>query len=144
MLYRLAVPADAEALVRLNAAFNEVDDVSAAYVRRSLEEAAEVVVVADADGMLAGFCCAQVHHSFCYPAPVAEVTEMYVDDGFRRRGCAQGMLSFLEGRLHSTYGVDEIHLLTGTTNHAARAAYEKAGFRAKNEMYMTKEVPGKR
>ena len=36
MQYRLAVPADAEALVRRNAAFNGVGDVSAADVRRSL------------------------------------------------------------------------------------------------------------
>ena len=141
MLYRLACPADAEALVRLNAAFNEVDGVSPEDVRKSLAASTEVVVVADADGAVAGFCCAQVHHSFCYPAPVAEVTEMYVDEAFRRQGCATGMLRFMEEHLQAAYGVDEIHLLTGTENHAAQAAYKKAGFAVKNEIYMTKEVP---
>lgn len=138
MLIRLACPADAEALVRLNAAFNEVDDVSAADVRRSLQSSGEIVVVADVEGLPIAFCCAQVHHSFCYAAPVAEVTEMYVDEAFRRRGCTQAMLSFLERHLQDRYGVDEIHLLTGTANHAAQSAYRKAGFTVKDEVYMVK------
>lgn len=144
MLYRLACPADAEALVRLNAAFNEVDDISPEDVRRSLVTSAEVVVVADADSSIAGFCCAQVHHSFCYKTPVAEVTEMYVDSAFRQQGCAMGMLRFLEVHLQAAYGVDEIHLLTGTENTPAQSAYKKAGFAVKNEVYMVKEVPRNR
>ncbi len=144
MLYRLACPADAEALVRLNAAFNGVNDVSLENVLRSLTNSPEVVVVAEADGQVVGFCCVQVHHSFCYKTPVAEVTEMYVDEGFRRQGCATGMLAFLEEHLQSAYGIDEIHLLTGTGNPAAQSAYKKAGFAVKNEVYMVKEVPAKR
>lgn len=144
MLYRLACPADAEALVRLNAAFNEVDNISPEDVRRSLMQSAEVVVVTEKEGSVVAFCCAQVHHSFCYPAPVAEVTEMYVDEAHRRLGIASGMLQFLEDHLQSTYGVDEIHLLTGTKNIAAQSAYAKAGFSVKNEVYMTKEVRAKR
>ena len=69
---------------------------------------------------------------------------MYVDDAFRRRGCAQGLLAFLEAHLRDAYGVDEIHLLTGCANHAAQSAYRKAGFRVKNEAYMTKEVRANR
>ena len=144
MLYRLACPADAEALVRLNAVFNEVDDVSPEDVRRCLAESAEVVVVAETDGKAVAFCCAQVHHSFCYKTPVAEVTEMYVDESHRRMGIASGMLNFLEEHLHAAYGADEIHLLTSTGNLAARSACKKAGFHEKNEVYMVKEVPRKR
>lgn len=140
MLIRLACPADAEALVHLNAAFNGVDDVSAADVRRSLEASGEIVAVALEDGAPVAFCCAQVHHSFCYPAPVAEVTEMYVDTAFRRQGIAQAMLNFLEAHLRDQYGVDEIHLLTGTSNHPAQSAYRKAGFVMKDEVYMVKTL----
>jgi len=141
---RLSCPADAADLVLLNAAFNEVLDVSAEDVRRSLAHSAEVVVVAEVDDRVIAFCCAQVHHSFCYKTPVAEVTEMYVDEVHRRRGIATEMLTFLEEYLQSAYDVDEIHLLTGTDNHAAQAAYKKAGFVRKNEAYMMKEVPRNR
>lgn len=140
MLIRLACPADAEALVRLNAAFNGVDDVSAVCVRSSLEASGEVVTVAVEDGAPVAFCCAQVHHSFCYPTPVAEVTEMYVDAAFRRQGIAQALLGFLEAHLRDQYDVDEIHLLTGTRNHAAQSAYRKVGFTIKDEVYMIKTL----
>ena len=137
---RLASPADAEALVHLNAAFNEVDDITPEDVCRSLLTSSEIVAIAEIDGETAGFCCAQVHHSFCYKTPVAELTEMYVSPIHRRKGCAAGMLRFLEDHLRSEYGVDEIHLLTGTHNFAAQAAYQQAGFTLHNEAYMAKEV----
>ena len=143
MKYRLAAPADAEALVRLNAAFNEVA-MPSEDVRRSLLTSPEVVVVAVAEDQVVAFCCAQVHHSFCYPAPVAEVTEMYVDAAHRRQGCAAGMLRFLEEHLSTRYAVDELHLLTGTWNLPAQAAYKKAGFVPHEETYMAKEVPSTR
>ena len=137
---RLARPEDALCLARMNTAFNGDTGVSADMIRRSLLSSPEVVIVAEAEGVPAGFCCAQVHHSFCYPAPVAEVTEMYVEEAFRGHGCAGAMLRMLEERLHNAYGVDELHLLTGTENHSAQAAYRRAGFRAKAEQYMSKRL----
>ena len=139
--FRLARPEDAPALYLLNAAFNGDTGVTEADVRRSLLTSPEIVLIAMADGAPAGFCCAQVHHSFCYPAPVAEVTEMYVAEAFRRQGCAAGLLAFLEERLRREYGADEIHLLTGTGNLAAQAAYRRAGFAAKDVQYMRRRLP---
>ena len=141
---RPASPADAPALHALNAAFNSDTGATCDSIRRSLATGGEVVLIAECGGEAVGFCCAQVHHSFCYPAPVAEVTEMYVDEAHRRQGAASGMLHFLEDHLQTAYGVDEIHLLTGTHNHASQSAYKMAGFTPKNEVYMTKEVPRNR
>lgn len=141
---RMAGSQDAPALHRMNAAFNGDTGVSVEEIRRSLFTDAEIVVIAEAGCEPAGFCCAQVHHSFCYPAPVAEVTEMYVCEAFRRMGCAGAMLRFLEEHLQQTHGVDEMHLLTGMENLAAQHAYSKAGFAVKNECYLVKEVPPKR
>lgn len=138
---RTAQSGDAPALAAMNAAFNGDTGLTADDIRRSLAASSEVVVLALHGDSPAGFCCAQVHHSFCYPAPVAEVTEMFVAENFRRMGCAGGMLHFLETHLRERFGVDEMHLLTGTDNPAAQAAYRKAGFRAKNEQYMRKRLP---
>lgn len=137
---RPACPGDAQALIRLNEAFNGVTGLSPADVQRSLASSGEIVVLTEEDGQAVGFACAQVHRSFCYPAPVAEITEMYVDEACRGQGCAGQMLAFLEEHLITCFGVDEIHLLTGTDNASAQAAYLKAGFRLKNEAYMCKDV----
>ena len=120
---RLANASDAEALRMLNLAFNEVER-TAEEIRAALQQNSETDVVAEADGNVVGFCCAQVHHSFCYAAPVAEITEMYVDGAHRRMGCASAMLRFAQAHLQKTYGVDECHLLTGCDNLAAQVAYE--------------------
>ena len=137
-LIRPALPEDAPALHALNAAFNGDTGVTADDVRRSLLSCPETVLIALHAGQPAGFCCAQVHHSFCYPAPVAEVTELYVAEPFRRMGCATAMLARLEAHLRQAYGADEIHLLTGTRNLAAQEAYRKAGFIPREEAYMRK------
>lgn len=137
---RRAVPGDAPALHALNLAFNGDTGVTVEQIRHSLLSCPETVLLAECDGVPAGFCCAQVHHSFCYPAPVAEVTEMYVSPVHRRKGCAAALLQALEEELCARCGVDEIHLLTGMDNHAARSAYEKAGFRHHPEAYMTKAL----
>ncbi|MBQ8555868.1 MAG: GNAT family N-acetyltransferase [Clostridia bacterium] len=141
MTIRLAQLQDAPALRRLNEAFNEVTDVSDDAIRTALARNSEIVVVAECGGEAIAFCCAQVKHSFCYAAPVAEVTEMYVDEAYRRQGLAQGMLTFLEKHVRDAYGVDEMHLLTGCANHAAQSAYRRAGFVEKREVYMRKELP---
>lgn len=137
---RPAVPEDAPALQALNAAFNGDTGVTEEAIRRSLVTGSEIVLIAEDRGEPVGFCCAQVHHSFCYPAPVAEVTKMYVSPAHRGRGCAGAMLARLETLLREEYGADEMHLLTGTTNHAAQAAYRKAGFRPHDEQYMSHKL----
>ena len=144
LICRPASPADAPILHAMNRAFNGDTGVTADDISRSLLTSPETVVIAEADGSPAGFCCAQLHHSFCYPSPVAEVTEMYVVPEFRRMGCAQAMLRHLEALLQEKFGADEMHLLTGTRNLAAQSAYRKAGFLQKNEVYMVKEVSVKR
>lgn len=137
---RRARPDDAPALLQMNTAFNGDTGICADDILRSLHTSPEIVLIALADGRPAGFCCAQVHRSFCYPAPVAEVTEMYVAPDFRHMGCAQKLLQQLEVHLQKQYGADEIHLLTGEQNHAAQSAYRRAGFLPHPEMYMTKPL----
>ncbi|MBQ8200855.1 MAG: GNAT family N-acetyltransferase [Clostridia bacterium] len=140
LMIRLACPDDAEALRRLNEAFNEISDVSAEDICRSLIASGKIVAVVDVDKCIVGFCCAQVHHSFCYPAPVAEITELYVDAAHRRMGCASGMLRYLETTLREDYGADECHLLTSCANHTAQSLYASLGYEVHHETYMSKSL----
>lgn len=142
MQIRLAVESDAGMLMQLNRAFNEVDDVGEGDIRSSLRSGREVVAVAQEADMLIGFCCAQVHHSFCYTAPCAEITELYVDAAYRKKGAGRAMLAFMTEHLREVYGVCEMHLLTGCENEAAKALYGTMGFEEKKEVYMRKKLEG--
>ncbi len=140
MNIRLAAQGDAVMLMHLNRAFNEVDEVPEETVVNRLINGSEIVAVAQDEGRLTGFCCAQVHHSFCYAAPCAEITEMFVEQGARRKGVGRALLAFMTAHLKDVHGVQEIHLLTGCENKAAKALYAALGFEEKNETYMRKKL----
>lgn len=140
MNIRLAAQGDAVMLMHLNRVFNEVDEVPEETVVNRLINGSEIVAVAQDEGGLIGFCCAQVHHSFCYAAPCAEITEMYVEQGARRKGVGRALLAFMTAHLKDVHGVQEIHLLTGCENKAAKALYAAMGFEEKNETYMRKKL----
>lgn len=136
---RLARPDDAEPLCLLNARFNGVGVCTAAQVRAALAcPGSEVVAVCELDGTLAGFACAQVKRSFCYPRPTAEITELFVDAPFRRQGIARRLLAFLEAHCMQVHGVDGFTLLTGTDNAPAQALYRATGYRAEDERAFAK------
>ncbi|MGN0802390.1 MAG: GNAT family N-acetyltransferase [Candidatus Faecivicinus sp.] len=140
MHVRQAAPGDAEALFRLNAAFNGEGLGTAAHIERSLREGREIVCIAELDGEAAGFCCAQVTSSMCYMSPVGEITELYVRDGARRRGLARRLVRLAE-QLCAARGAEELHLLTGRDNAAARALYASLGYAADDEVHYVRQ-PG--
>ena len=89
MMVRLAGSADAEQLFVLNEQFNGKNCTTVENIRQSLSNnAQEVVAVAEEDGILAGFVCAQVKKSFCYKERYAEISEVFVNEAYRRRKIA--------------------------------------------------------
>ena len=140
-LIRLAVPDDAKQLFALNEDFNGAGSTTTESIRASLaENRQEFVVVAETVGALAGFVCAQIKRSFCYRVPTAEITEVFVKQGFRRQGLGRTMLTYAEQICRERYAVAEITLLTGMNNRAAQALYGACGFRRSGEAHYEKEV----
>lgn len=140
-LIRLALPSDAEELCRLNAAFNGDDLSGAGRIRRYLVHGhTEIICIAERDGRAVGFCCAQVTESMCYPEKSGEITELYVQPDARRLGIASALVRFAEQQCVDR-GASELRLLTGRTNHAARALYESLGFSADDEVLYIKSTP---
>lgn len=135
---RLARPADAAELMRLNEDFNGPSGQSLAAMEDALREPGpEVVFVAESAGAegLAGFCCCLVKHSFCYDVPSAEITEFFVDPACRRQGVGRALLAAaLE---HCRAGeIYEVTLLTGEDNYPAQSLYQGLGFRPTGELHM--------
>lgn len=86
-MIRLACPQDAEQLFQLNQQFNGPSCTTPQAIARSLaENPREIVAVAEEDGVLTGFVCAQLKVSFCYERPTAEITEVFLAQAFRRQG----------------------------------------------------------
>lgn len=123
----MARPADAHALAEMNRIFN-ASEVTPRAIQENLRTSTELVAVALCNGRRAGYACAHVHDSFCYHAPYAEITELFVRAEYRRYGIATKLICFMERRL-ATKGVIHLHILTGVRNGPARTLYEKLGYR---------------
>jgi GNAT superfamily N-acetyltransferase len=128
MIIRLATPADAGDLARMNAAFNGVSD-SAAQLAGRLAACAEIetALVAELDGQVGGFACVRVVPCVLYAAPYAELTELYVEPAFRRRGVGRALIARAE-QLARARGADDLIIMTGVGNAAAQALYRAAGY----------------
>ncbi len=139
MPVRFAVPEDAAALIRLNAAFNGPGMEDIRYVERSLRENPnEIVCIAELDGEPAGFCCAQLVSSFCYKEKSGEITELYVEPHARRKGLATALMQLAERELIAR-GASSLKLLTGDDNFDARAFYESLGDALDGEVHYAKD-----
>ena len=140
-MIRLAEPGDAAQLFELNERFNGPSGSTVELMARSLgENPQELVVVADMEGTLAGFVCVQVKRSFCYEIPSAEVTEVFVDEEYRRRGLGREMLSFAERAAIESFGaLGELTVLTGGATLSAQELYNDAGFVREDEVMFLKE-----
>lgn len=125
---RLAQISDAVELARLNRLFNGVDD-SGEQIRTRLADPrrVETPLIAEVEGRVVGFAAVRVVPTIFYAAPHAELTELFVEEAFRRQGVARALVAAAEA-LAREEGADEMVILTDTDNEAAQSLYLEMGF----------------
>ena len=125
---RIATVDDAPALARLNLAFNGVDLLPDVLSSRLADpQRVEQPLVAEIDGRVIGFAALRVTPSLFYESPHGELTELYVDVAFRRRGVGRALLLLAE-QIAKTSGVTQLWVLTDSANRAARTLYNALGY----------------
>lgn len=125
---RIATPADAAALVRLNQAFNGLSDTADRIAARLAACAdIETPILAELDGQIGGFACVRVVPCVLYAEPYAELTELYVEPVFRRRGAGRALIARAE-QLARERGAADLIIMTGVGNAAAQALYRATGY----------------
>jgi len=138
--YRIAGINDAPELKRLNDLFNGEDCNTLEDIAESLKHnEREIACVAANGSNLVGFCCGQFFRSMCYPINCAEITELFVMDGYRRQGIGKSLLQFTEDILIKR-GVRHFHILTGDKNTAAQALYRSRGYADTSEILLDKWI----
>ncbi len=140
-MVRIATVNDAEQLNILNNEFNGEGETSIDNIRESLiNNVQEVVIVADEDEILVGFVCVQLKKSFCYDEYMPEITEVYVQPTYRKRGIASEMITFAETYCSKHYPLHKYELLTGKENLVAQSVYNKLGYIDDNEIHLSKRI----
>jgi ribosomal protein S18 acetylase RimI-like enzyme len=83
--------------------------------------------VAEIGATMAGFACLRLVPHLQGDAPYAELTDLYVDPPFRRRGVARALMAEVDAAA-SAAGADEIVVITGFENDGAQDAYHAQGY----------------
>ena len=137
---RPAQNGDATALATLNREFNDqarTPDEIAASLRSGLHS--ERVLAVEVGGDVVGFACVQFLYSMCYAAPWAELTELYVRQGYRRQGIGRALVHEAE-RCARENGATEIVVRTGERNVAGQALYEAQGYCTRPHLTLRKAL----
>ena len=125
---RIAQAGDMVELARLNRLFNGGED-SAGHLSARLADPrrVETPLIAEIEGRVVGFAAVRVVASIFYAAPHAELTELFVEAPYRRQGVGRALVAAAEA-LAQAQGADEMVILTGADNEAAKSLYQKMGF----------------
>lgn len=140
-MVRIAAAKDVVQLGILNDEFNGKDETTIDHIRNSIvNNKQEVVIVDDENGVLTGFVCVQLKKSFCYDEYMPEITEVYVNPAYRRKGIATEMIAFAEDYCTRNYPLHKYELLTGKNNMIAQSVYGKLGYRDDGELHLSKRI----
>jgi len=140
MEIRLTNPNDAASLFEMNERFNGAGSTSKELLADSIaNNLQEAVFIATVDGAAAGFCCAQLFKSMCYRSYYAEITELFVEEAYRKQGIATALMAFAE-EYFKDKKVRGYQLFTGKQNEIAQAFYEKNGYTKSEEQMFRRRV----
>ncbi|MCL2385985.1 MAG: GNAT family N-acetyltransferase [Defluviitaleaceae bacterium] len=137
---RQAEVCDIPHLLEMNEKFNGAG-ATAASMKESLENSmGEIVLVAITNDVVVGFICGQLYKSICYADGfLAELTELYVREEYRRKGVAAKLVSALEVKFLEN-NAHEIIVKTGDDNEEAHGLYLRCGYEDYEETVFSKEI----
>src|SRR5262245_17515247 len=126
---RPAMPADAAAIARLNAAYDDLRATPEQIAARlAVAAPAEIAFLAEVDGRVVGMVCLRLLLTICDPTPYAELTELFVEASARRLGVGRALVAHVEAQARAR-GARELVLMTAWRNTDAHAFYHALGYR---------------
>ncbi|MNC31052.1 putative acetyltransferase [compost metagenome] len=137
---RRAQPEDFQALYEMNELFNGPGTTTMELLADAIRHNnRETVLIAEAGGQHAGFCCVQFTSSMCYSTNYAEITELFVREEYRRQGVASALMAHAEN-CFKDQRVRSYQLFTGKTNTTAQHFYEQSGYVRSEELMYRKRL----
>ena len=138
IIIRRPRPCDAALLHRMNEGFNGEGTHTEEGIRTSLENNGQEIVLIAMDGEdAAGFICGQIFKSMCYSAYYGEITELFVEENYRRKGVGRKLMAAMEEEF-AQEGVKAFQLFTGGKNVNAQRFYETCGYTRTEEVMFRK------
>ena len=125
---RRATPDDATELARMLDLFDAMGATPEQVAARMLAcQNVLTTFIGEMDGQPVGFACLRLVPHLQGDEPYAELTDIYVDAPFRRRGVARALIAQVEAAAQAAGG-SEVVIITGVDNEGAQAAYRASGY----------------
>jgi GNAT superfamily N-acetyltransferase len=125
---REATPDDATELARMLDLFDHTGATPEQVARRMLAcQSVLTTYLGELDGQPVGFACLRLVPHIQGDEPYAELTDIYVDESFRRQGAARALIARVEEAAQAA-GASDVVIITDFANEVARAAYRAAGY----------------
>jgi ribosomal protein S18 acetylase RimI-like enzyme len=125
---RQATPDDATELARMLDLFDRMGATPEQVALRMLAcQNVLTTFIGEMDGQPVGFACLRLIPHLQGDEPYAELTDIYVDTPFRRRGVARTLIAQVESTARAA-GAREVVVITGFDNEGAQAAYRANGY----------------
>lgn len=125
---RPAQEADAGELARLNALFNGVTAPPESYAARLADlRRVDIPLLAEIGGQVIGLANLRLAPSVFYDEPYAELSELFVEGAYRRKGVGSLLVAYAEGLAHQA-GATEMIIMTDFYNDAALGLYRSLGY----------------
>lgn len=119
---------DAPEIARLNAAFNGSHEAAEAYAARFADETrVDFAVLALVGERAVGLANLRLVKPLFYPDCYAEITEMFVEEDFRRKGIGRALLAQAEEMARQA-GARQMLILTDFYNDVAQSLYRAMGY----------------
>ena len=143
MKVRPVTEKDAADLAALNNKFNQAWDTEHRIVERMrASPPGEIVLIAEIKEKAIGFACLRISRSICYDSPLAELTELYVEEAHRQQGAGRALVELAED-IARTQGAEVLMLLTNDKNSAAQEFYRSVGYQMMPDVVMSKKFSDK-
>lgn len=119
---------DATEIARLNEAFNDLRS-TPEQIAAQIDACAgiETMFLAEVDGVGVGMASLRLLPNICDPTPYAELTELFVEEAYRRLGVGRMLVEQIEQAARAG-GADQLVLLTSFKNSRGHAFYHALGF----------------
>ena len=125
---RQATPDDAMELARMLDLFDRTGATPGQVAARMLAcQSVLTTFIGELDRQPVGFACLRLVPHLQGDEPYAELTDIFVDARFRRRGVARALIAHVEAASRAA-GASDVVIITGFDNEGARAAYRAAGY----------------
>jgi GNAT superfamily N-acetyltransferase len=125
---RPAALCDTSELARLNTAFNDSREPPAAYaVRLAAADRVDHPILAWAGERAVGLANLRLLLPALFPDAYAEITELFVEEQYRRLGIGRQLVAFAEEMARAA-GARSMLILTNYYNHPAQQLYRSQGY----------------